>query len=96
MSDPTNTPSVGAMLYLPDGSNAAEVKAWLIAEHYAYDVECWAPEFVITGYTGATKYTDTFDIPRGAWVVIDSRERGTKVHVLLEAANLTVADEVTS
>jgi len=77
-----DTTPATVMRYLPDGSNADAVKEWLIAERYAYDMECWGPSFDITGYTGAAKYTDMFTIPRGAWVLIDSRERGNTVRVL--------------
>lgn len=89
LPQPQTVTTVEAMQYLADGSNADEVKAWLIDQHFAYDLECWPPDRAITGFTGAVKYQNPFEIPRGAWVVIPERRRGTDITVLTPAPTVT-------
>jgi hypothetical protein len=71
-----------AIQLAPDGSNWREVREFLIDQHYAYSVHYWGGE--LTGYTGALKYTDRFNIRPGQWVTVSSRDRGSPITVTEE------------
>lgn len=69
-----------AFYFKADGSNWKEVRAFLIQDHYAYDVE-WRGQ-TLEGYTGPVKYTDMFSILPGGWVIIIERVRGVSPIIL--------------